>query len=235
MKNKFVSCCGAAFTLALVTPSAFAALTLTNGNFSADVSQTNNVTGWYDRGTTGAWYESTWAGPNVSPNGTSVLGLSYMSSTTNWAYQSIGSKSAGDTSMTVGFDVGSFTDAGVKRDLGVTISLYKSDGTFVPADNTDVAGASGITLVGSYSIMSDGVSGAGLNPGQMVTGLTTGAFDLTGVSATDVLYLRLVNYAGDTGEPWVAVDNVTITAVPEPGAALLGGLGLLALLRRRRH
>jgi MYXO-CTERM domain-containing protein len=27
---------------------------------------------------------------------------------------------------------------------------------------------------------------------------------------------------------------VTITAVPEPGAALLGGLGLLALLRRRR-
>jgi uncharacterized protein (TIGR03382 family) len=30
------------------------------------------------------------------------------------------------------------------------------------------------------------------------------------------------------------IDNLTITAIPEPGAALLGGLGMLALLRRRR-
>jgi MYXO-CTERM domain-containing protein len=29
--------------------------------------------------------------------------------------------------------------------------------------------------------------------------------------------------------------DLTLTVVPEPGAALLGGLGLLALLRRRRH
>jgi MYXO-CTERM domain-containing protein len=32
----------------------------------------------------------------------------------------------------------------------------------------------------------------------------------------------------------LAIDNVTFTAVPEPGPVLLGGLGLLALLRRRR-
>lgn len=31
-----------------------------------------------------------------------------------------------------------------------------------------------------------------------------------------------------------AIDNVSIALVPEPSAALLGGLGLLALLRRRR-
>ena len=30
------------------------------------------------------------------------------------------------------------------------------------------------------------------------------------------------------------IDNLSITAIPEPGAALLGGLGMLALLRRRR-
>jgi hypothetical protein len=30
------------------------------------------------------------------------------------------------------------------------------------------------------------------------------------------------------------IDNLTITAIPEPGAALLGSLGLIALLRRRR-
>ena len=32
----------------------------------------------------------------------------------------------------------------------------------------------------------------------------------------------------------VSIDNFSLTAVPEPGAALLGGLGMLALLRRRR-
>jgi hypothetical protein len=32
----------------------------------------------------------------------------------------------------------------------------------------------------------------------------------------------------------VKIDNFSLTAVPEPGAALLGGLGMLGLLRRRR-
>ncbi len=32
----------------------------------------------------------------------------------------------------------------------------------------------------------------------------------------------------------VEVDNITLTAIPEPATALLGGLGFLALLRRRR-
>jgi hypothetical protein len=32
----------------------------------------------------------------------------------------------------------------------------------------------------------------------------------------------------------VSIDNFSLTAVPEPSAALLGGLGMLALLRRRK-
>jgi MYXO-CTERM domain-containing protein len=40
------------------------------------------------------------------------------------------------------------------------------------------------------------------------------------------------NYAGG-GRGYV--DNLSIYTVPEPGSALLGGLGVLALLRRRRN
>lgn len=31
-----------------------------------------------------------------------------------------------------------------------------------------------------------------------------------------------------------AIDNLVVQAIPEPGAALLGGIGLLMLVRRRR-
>jgi len=33
---------------------------------------------------------------------------------------------------------------------------------------------------------------------------------------------------------YVDIDNITLNFIPEPSSALLGGLGLLALLRRRR-
>lgn len=48
-----------------------------------------------------------------------------------------------------------------------------------------------------------------------------------------VLLVRKVGTGGANGTFHV-FDNVVITAVPEPSAALIGGLGLLALLRRRR-
>lgn len=46
--------------------------------------------------------------------------------------------------------------------------------------------------------------------------------------------IRIGFWQGETGAS--ALDNVavSVTAIPEPSAALLGGLGMLALLRRRR-
>ncbi len=188
-------------------PAARGAIEITNGDFQADFAQTSNVTSWFDTvpATPANWWEATWAGPNVSPNGTSVLGLSYMNGQTNWAYQSIGTNSASLAALHLRFDAGSFTDAPATRELGVMISIYKSDGTFVPADNMDIAGAAGVTLLDSFSWS------ASVEPGQMVTGIQA-ALDLSEAGPDDELFLRLQNFAGAVGEPWTAVDNLLVVA-----------------------
>jgi hypothetical protein len=43
-----------------------------------------------------------------------------------------------------------------------------------------------------------------------------------------------LKFAFTSGEGTIAIDNIVINAIPEPAAAVLGGLGILTLLRRRR-
>lgn len=92
----------------------------------------------------------------------------------------------------------------------------------------------------------------------------TGSFDLNQIvrmNSSNVGITRTVTYTLDTTAPtwtnssniayvgWftdnaglaninganqVSIDNFSLTAVPEPSTALLGGLSVLALLRRRR-
>lgn len=213
-----------------VASMAQAVLVITNGDFekNAPASNTYDVDSWYDTISSGAqtnnyWWESTWYGPTVSPTGTSVMGLSYMWTTPNWGYQSIGVNDGGLTELKIRYDVGSFTDAGVPRDLGVTVSVYESDGTFVGADNLDVDGAAGITLIDSVSTLY-----SAMPVGAYVTDTIT--LDMS-TAGSGELFLRFINYAGQAGEPWTAIDNVSI--VPEPATLALLGLGGL-LVRRKR-
>lgn len=52
-------------------------------------------------------------------------------------------------------------------------------------------------------------------------------------SASDINYVGF-GRGGGGSDPQFVVDSVSMTLIPEPSAALLGGLGMLALLRRRR-
>ena len=48
----------------------------------------------------------------------------------------------------------------------------------------------------------------------------------------DTVYVTIGNNGNDVND--ASVINFQLTSVPEPSAALIGGLGMLALLRRRR-
>jgi hypothetical protein len=76
-----------------------------------------------------------------------------------------------------------------------------------------------------------------------VTGSTSGGFDsvaLTGAYGSHPLsfgggvWETSTNSGNETWSFSQATGDLTLTVIPEPRAALLGGLGLLALLRRRR-
>lgn len=62
--------------------------------------------------------------------------------------------------------------------------------------------------------------------------LSNGVSFNTGLASPAIGKDIVVVLRGSTGGVWF--DNVTLTSVPEPSAALLGGLGMLVLLRRRR-
>ncbi len=55
----------------------------------------------------------------------------------------------------------------------------------------------------------------------------------TGITDPTVFRIEFFS-SGNDGRHNIGVDNVVLTAVPEPSAALLVGLGMLVLLRRRR-
>jgi hypothetical protein len=56
------------------------------------------------------------------------------------------------------------------------------------------------------------------------------------LSSSDVVEFRLRGYADATGNS-IRLDNVSITAIPEPGvlALVCGAVGILAILRKQRH
>jgi MYXO-CTERM domain-containing protein len=63
-----------------------------------------------------------------------------------------------------------------------------------------------------------------------------GSKSITVNNVTGATAIRIGFWQGDILDKAAGLDNVavSVTAIPEPSAALLGGLGMLCLLRRRR-
>lgn len=85
----------------------------------------------------------------------------------------------------------------------------------------------------TYNFLVDGTSlGTGNLPNNNYDEGTI-VFNFTVASITENFDLQLTRGTGSSGQA-LLVGGLSLVAVPEPSAALLGSIGLLALLRRRR-
>jgi len=197
-------------------------LAITNGDFEVGAGpSTPDVNDWYDNSTANFW-ENAWQSNDswITPNGTQVVVFCAWNTaavdpntgvvdplTGSYLYQSIGT-SAGESSITIGFDWGSPDDVAAGRHDALTVSVLASDGSFVPNDANDVLGAAGVTLLDSASF--DYVALG--TDGEIFPAVAT--LDLSGANEGDEIFLRFNNYAIEAGaDPWPVLDNVQI--IPE--------------------
>lgn len=128
---------------------------------------------------------------------------------------------AGQTWDTVVFRVREFDDASGKYIGSEGAPTFNTTGLIVQVNTTIIS--SGFTVIAS---------------GDNFHTITT---DISGLAAAEITNIRVdpiggafSNSGAETNGNTFEVDFIRINAVPEPASALLGGLGMLMLLRRRR-
>lgn len=116
-----------------------------------------------------------------------------------------------------------------------------------PLGGADPGGTSSWFTVGFTSSQHhwNGVDASTIDVGHLVRWYSNMVTTITYTVAGADLVAAGIQYVGwitdrpgtvnlDPNNQQIKIDNFSLTAVPEPAAALLGGLGLLGLLRRRR-
>ncbi|MBN8460757.1 MAG: PEP-CTERM sorting domain-containing protein [Verrucomicrobia bacterium] len=124
---------------------------------------------------------------------------------------------------------GGNTGNGLYRDLGGDDSpgAGTTTGISSTASGTTYATLGTSAIAAQFSITRTGASAYTLS--SNVNGAIRTATTTSGWNDYNAIFIRNGGISSD-----FLVDNVSVTLVPEPATALLGGLGLLGLLRRRR-
>jgi len=208
--------CAAAFGLATSFAGA-ATVALTNADFESGET---------------AWDQDPAASVYVRHSNGSIQSntLHMKSSGDNWAGQNMTVTTDGGNidatsygSYTVEFDYGYRSDATTNGDITMRVALWNTT-TNTMLDSAD------------FTITDPGQGPEAWTQTDFQLNLS---YDETAQTAGDVLQLRFINTTDlpSGSADWSAtalIDNVSVTAVPEPSSAALLGLGGLALILRRR-
>lgn len=198
--------------LALAGAPAFAATTIINSTTLTPENQANFATGTASNLTTGAAFTFT----------TGSLGAENLLSTIGLEGRNTGSGSNG---ATITLELWSDTDNNAQTLGGTLIATSINSSLLSLGDVVTPFSFAGVTLADNtvYSVHVLGTS-----PGFGLVGTTT-----TDILANSRLFQNGAFVFGGTGTNGIDA-SFNVVTVPEPSAALLGGLGMLALLRRRR-
>lgn len=156
---------------------------------------------------------------------------------------------AGNSANDAPGNIGAFTNAWFADQRGTDVGSIAISG-FNPGDQVTVAifnnfhyptgGASGFTRGEAYSVNGGtalGTTGEGSASGSGPTAYTSGVntvqFSAVTIGASGILTITADDTNGNDF-PDLAGLQFDVVPVPEPSSALLAGLGILGLLRRRR-
>lgn len=211
---------------AVTSLSQGAVITLTNGNFNANLgANLSSVSGWSSSSTAANYWSNTVPGLAAY----SEVGL-LKSGTNNFIAQALTASDAGAVNATtfgqytVNFDFGYRRESTTSGDLTLRVALWNT------TDNVELAGQNFVLL------------NPGVGTNSLSAQIATLTYDNTQAALTgDTLALRITNTSGDLGaNSWhrtAMVDNFSVTAVPEPqsyGVMGAGALALASFVRRRR-
>lgn len=196
-----------------------------NSGFFMDIANWGESDGVIGTGTAFREFIGGTATPGFAPVG--GAGFTPGVSSAGFIYSLIGTRGADTTLNVSGVNYSRvFGTGGQQNTLIMQVYSLPATSSFTFAEfGNDIATAVGVNLVGAFT--------AAAPPANSGTALPFAtSFDISGIGATDPIYLRFTSGAGTLP---AYVDNIVATSVPEPSAFLLLGAGCLgAFVRRRR-